>query len=251
MIGPILLAVSWVLLRIEGKGLGAIGVNAPGARLRQFAAGFLVAGAAAVLQQLGRSVVAGVPWQLNPSLDAALVLEHLRWNTNSVLYEELLFRGYLLYQGIRWLGRRRAVLLDAAVFGIYHWFSYGILGEPVMMGFIFLYTGAFGLMLALAFAGTKSVAAPIGLHLGWNLVTNLLFSGGPLGRAIYFPANGAAAIEVSGAGALLLEIGLPLLLIVGVSWYAIRGKPFTGSLPDNGDEEMDEAYPGRSPGEGA
>ena len=41
-----------------------------------------------------------------------------------MLYEELLFRGYLLYQAMRLLGARRAVLLDAAAFGVYHWFSY-------------------------------------------------------------------------------------------------------------------------------
>ncbi len=222
MIGPILVAVSWVLLKIEGKGLGAIGFNAPQARLRQFAVGFLIAGAVAAFQQLGRAWMVGVAWQVNASFDAAKLFEHLRWNTNSVLFEELLFRGYLLYQAIRWLGERRGVLLGAAAFGVYHWFSYGVFGNPVMMAFVFLFTGAFGLMLALSFAKTGSIAAPIGLHLGWNLVSYLVFSTGPLGAAMLTPPEGVEAIEPTGLGGTVLGIGLPLLMILSVSWYLVH-----------------------------
>lgn len=229
MIGPLLLFVSWALLRVEGKGLGAIGINAPAARLRQFAGGFLVAGMAVVLQQLGRSWATGIPWDANPAFTLDLALEHLRFTTNSVLFEELLFRGYLLYQAIRWLGMKRAVVLNAVVFGVYHWFSYGLFGNPVMMGFILLYTGAFGLMLAIAFATTKSVAAPIGLHLGWNLVTYLVFSSGPLGHALLLPSTGTTPLEAGGMAGLLTDFGVPLLLIVGVSLYLMRSTPQNGS----------------------
>ena len=224
MIGPILVAVSWILLKIEGKGLATIGFNAPKARFSQFAIGFLVAGAFAVLQQLGRSFVTGIPWQLNASLNTALILEHLRFNTNSILFEELLFRGYLLYQAIRWLGNWRGSLLGAAAFGVYHWFSYGVFGNLVMMAFIFVLTGAFGFMLSLSFAKTKSVAAPIGLHLGWNMISYLVFSAGPLGMAILIPGNGATTIELDGIEGLLLNVGLPLVMVIIVSWYLMRDK---------------------------
>lgn len=222
MIGIILIAVTWILLRLEGKDLGAIGLNAPRLRLREFSAGFLVAGAAAALQQFGYSLATGTFWRLNPDLSGALLLESLRWNTNSVLYEELLFRGYLLYQAIRLLGARRAVPLGAVAFGIYHWFSYGVLGNPVAMAFILLLTGAFGLMCALAFATTRSIAAPIGLHLGWNVISYVVFSAGPLGRAVLIPASGAGRLRVEGMAGLLLGLGLPMMLVAGVTYYLIR-----------------------------
>lgn len=222
MIGPILLAVSWLLLRLEGKSLAAIGLNAPVLRVRQLAAGFLVAGLVVVAQQIGLSAVAGVPWRLNPHADAALVLQSLRWNANSVLYEELVFRGYLLYQAIRWLGARRGVLLGAAAFGVYHCFSYGVIGNPVMMVFVFVFTGAFGLMLAVAFATTKSVALPIGLHFGWNLVSYLGFSAGPLGAGLFVPASGSARMNAAGTSDFLLDNALPMVLVASVSWYLIR-----------------------------
>jgi uncharacterized protein len=225
MIGPILLAISWILLRLERKDLGVLGLNAPGVRVRQFGAGFLVAGAVVVLQQLGHAAVVDVPWRLNPAAEAALFVRSVRWNVNSVLYEELLFRGYLLYQVIRRLGARRGVLLAAAAFGVYHWFSYGIVGNPVMMVFVFVLTGAFGFMLALAFAMTKSIALPIGLHLGWNVVSYVGFSTGPLGPGLLVPGNGAARLEATGLPSLFLNLVLPLLFVAGVCRYLTRAYP--------------------------
>ncbi|MBK9411786.1 MAG: CPBP family intramembrane metalloprotease [Gemmatimonadetes bacterium] len=192
--------------------------------MRQFGAGFLVAGLAVVVQQLGHAAVADVPWRLNPAADAALLIRSVRWNVNSVLYEELLFRGYLLYQAIRRLGARRGVLLAAAAFGVYHWFSYGIVGNPVMMAFIFVLTGAFGFMFALAFAKTKSIAPdrpPSRVELG--LVC--LFSTGPLGPGLLVPGNGAARLEATGLTGLLLDMVLPLVLVAGVSGYLARAYP--------------------------
>jgi membrane protease YdiL (CAAX protease family) len=234
VIGFILLAISWLLLRIEGKTLGALGFNAPATRLKQLTAGFVVAGATIAIQQLALSAVSGIPWQVNPSASGTTVLRTLRVNVNSVLYEELLFRGYLLYQAIRWLGVRRGVLLGAAAFGVYHWFSFGAFGNPAMMVFIFLFTGAFGLMFAYAFARTKSVAAPIGLHLGWNLVSYLVFSGGPFGPGLLLPGNGSRTIEATGFPDFALDVGIPLTLVVGVCWYLRRRpthQPGASALP--------------------
>jgi membrane protease YdiL (CAAX protease family) len=225
MIGPILLALSWMLLRLEGKGLDVLGLDEPVVRLRQFGAGFLVAGLFVVVQQLGHAVVADVPWRLNPAADAVLLGRSVRWNVNSVLFEELLFRGYLLYQAIRWLGARRGVLLGAAAFGVYHWFSYGIIGNVVMMVFVFVLTGAFGLMCAQAFASTRSIALPVGLHLGWNLVAYAGFSTGPLGPVLLVPGNGAARLEVTGLPSLLLNLVLPLVFVAGVCGYLAHAYP--------------------------
>lgn len=222
MIGPLLLAISWLLLRLEGKSLDALGFNTPGRRTQQFLVGFVIAALAVVVQQIGLSLAAGIPWQMNPEVNLPAVVNSIRWNLNSVLYEELLFRGYLLYQAMRWLGPRSAVLLDAAVFGVYHWFSYGAFGNPAQMVFVFLFTGAFGFMLAVAFVKTQSIFAPLGLHLGWNLISYLVFSAGPLGRELLIPANGAPRMEAAGISDFLFDVGVPLALIVGVSWLLLR-----------------------------
>ena len=92
-----------------------------------------------------------------------------------------MFRGALLYILIRRLGRNKSVLISACAFGIYHWFSYGIFGNPIPMVLIFLGTGLMGYAWAWAFAKTRSIMLPFGLHLGWNFVHNSIFSKGPLG----------------------------------------------------------------------
>lgn len=232
MIGIVLVLVSWFFLRLEGKRLIELGFNAPLLRAYQFGVGFLVAGSVVTVQQLGSAAAVGVGWQLNSEVDSALILRGLRLNINSVLYEELLFRGYLLYQAMRWLGPRRGVLLGAAAFGVYHWFSYGVFGSPVMMAFVFVLTGSFGLMLGLAFSKTKSIAAPIGIHLGWNTVAYLVFSGGPFGAGLLLPSNGASNIEVPGVLGLLIGLGLPLALVVGTCSYLLRCRVRDGNGPN-------------------
>lgn len=222
MIGLILVGISWALLRAEGRGLAVLGFDQPRRRLREFALGFVVLGAFAAVQQLGYSLSTGDAFVVNPKLEVSAWLDGLRFTVNSVLYEELLFRGYLLYQAIRWLGATRAVLLDAAAFGVYHWFSYGVIGDPVTMAFVFVLTGMYGLMWAQAFAATGSVAAPIGLHFGWNAVSYLGFSAGPLvGAGLLAPASGVAQLQADGWPWLALSVGLPLLATLVVLRYFI------------------------------
>lgn len=219
MIGPLLLAVSWLLLRLEGRSLAALGIDAPGARARQFTVAFLFLGTAAAVQQLGLALAADVSFVRNETLRPALWLENLRFTLNSVLYEELVFRGYLLYQAVRFIGARRAVLLDGAAFGIYHWFSYGVIGNPVAMVYVFLLTGAYGWMWARAFVATGSVVAPIGLHLGWNAVSYLAFSAGPLPAGLFVPSNGTAPPMTGGWASLALNVLLPAGVTVAGLWY--------------------------------
>lgn len=228
MIGPILLAVSWILLRIQKQSLDALGFNAPAVRVRQLAAGFAAAAMVVVVQQLGLAAATHATWLRNPEFNLAQVWQHTRWNVNSVLFEEFIFRGWLLWQAIRLFGERRAVLLSASAFGAYHWFTMTGFSNPVAMAFIFLFTGAFGLMLALAFARTKSMALPIGLHLGWNCISYTVFSTGPLGRALFVPSTGVQRLQAEGWMALLLDVVLPLVFITVTSRWLMRGSPSTG-----------------------
>jgi hypothetical protein len=56
------------------------------------------------------------------------------------------------------------------------------MGNPWQMIFIFLMTGIWGVMFAVAFAKTRSLYLPVGLHFGWNFVNTVIFSQGPLGN---------------------------------------------------------------------
>jgi hypothetical protein len=101
------------------------------------------------------------------------------------------------------------------------------------MAFVFMLTGGFGLMLGLACSKTKSIAAPIGLHLGWNTVAYLVFSGGPFGAGLLLPSEGGQNIEVPGVMGLVLGLGLPLVLVVGTCWYLLRSSVRDGADPND------------------
>jgi len=212
LIGIILLLISWILLRFEGKPLAVLGFDKPAQRGIELAAGISIAALFAVTQQFLHASFAGFQWVQNPQFGVATALEGLRWNLNSVLFEEFIFRGYLLYKAITWLGVRKACLLSAAAFGVYHWFSYGLFGSLVPMLFIFFFTGTFGLMLAYAFAKSKSIFLPIALHFGWNVTQILVFSNGPIGAQWLVGQPEDLVGKLQGFPALFTNICLPLAL---------------------------------------
>jgi uncharacterized protein len=88
------------------------------------------------------------------------------------------------------LGLHKACILSLAAFGVYHWFTYGALVNIPQMLYIFILKGVGGLMFAYSFAITKSVYLPIALHLGWNIVSVIVFSLGPLGDQVLIASGG-------------------------------------------------------------
>lgn len=223
MIGIILLFVSWLLLRAEARGLTELGFNAPRQRALEFATGFAIAALIAITQFLLISSLSGFNWNINPLYGYAQFLDGLRWNVNSVLYEELLFRGYLLWLAIRFLGVHGGCIVSAATFGIYHWFSFGVLGDLVTMAYVFAMTGVFGAMLAYSFAWTGGIWLPIALHFGWNIVTNEIFSNGPLGARLLIPST-TQPVLLDGMEQALVSIVWPLLLPLAVLLFFLNTK---------------------------
>lgn len=52
---------------------------------------------------------------------------------------------------------------------------------------VFITTGFMGFVFAKAYAKTKSIILPFGLHLGWNWIYNSVFSNGPNGIILLSP----------------------------------------------------------------
>ncbi|WP_222539275.1 CPBP family intramembrane glutamic endopeptidase [Pedobacter polysacchareus] len=128
------------------------------------------------LLYLSISLLVENPYQFNPDYTIIDFFKSSFFVLKGVIFEELLFRGALFYLLIRQLGTNKAIAISAIAFGIFHWFSYGIIGQPLKMLTVFISTGIMGYLLALAFVKSSTILLPLIIHLGYNFCSMILFS---------------------------------------------------------------------------
>ena len=99
MIGIIvILGISWLLLHfIVEKNLTALGIFPIGKRIKQFTIGLIVMGLINIVFIYAESIIKSKVWEINPSLNANLILKSFWYHLKSALTEDLVFRGALLY----------------------------------------------------------------------------------------------------------------------------------------------------------
>lgn len=227
MIGIIVeLLLSWLLLwMIVKKQPAVLGFMPSGNRIIQLFAGLLIAAVSCATYHLVKNYAAGNSWLLNKSFTIQNFVAGFWYTLKSVLYEELVFRGALLYIAIEKLGMKKAVLLSAVCFGIYHWFSYNAFGNPLQMIIVFFMTALFGLALACAFAKTKSLYLPVGLHFGWNLLHTVVFSGGPLGNQLLINGKDQRLLGVASLLVFLFQVlAVPVFTFLYLKMFVKESK---------------------------
>ncbi|MDN3692491.1 CPBP family intramembrane metalloprotease [Chryseobacterium tructae] len=191
MIGIIIiLSLSWILLwLIEKKQLTVLGLALTKNRSKDFFVGLVIASFVCAAYHIMNVYLVDNFWIYNKQMSIQILFNSIWWILKSVLFEEFVFRGALLYIAINRIGPKWACILSAVLFGVYHWFSYDSFGSPLKMLIILLMTGTFGWVLAFAFHNTRSIYLSIAIHLGWNLVNILVFSNGSLGPQLMIKAN--------------------------------------------------------------
>lgn len=220
------LVLSWLILKwYDGSGLGVLGLGPGQGRFVMAVFFTLFAAACVVSGYLIRIYYGGEVWGLNPKLNVSLVWEVIMWNLRSVLFEELIFRGALFY--ILWdkWGSATAMFVSSIAFGIYHWFSYEIIGQPVQMAIIFFVTGLVGLLYAYAFLRTRTLWIPIALHFGWNLTKSFVFSEGSIGKGV-FVLKEQPVVTVS-TWIYYLAVWNPMVMFLVLGYFLLRRKSST------------------------
>ena len=218
----VVLILSWFLLRVVARErLTVLGITSNRRRLREFGVGLLFMAGVGVINFVWQAHIKEIHYQLNPEYGVGPLLSGSFWVLKAVVFEELVFRGALLYLLIKWIGPIRACLLSSFVFGIYHWYSYEVFDRGlVVLLYILLVTGAGGWMFSFAYAKTGSLYAPIGLHLGWNLVAAVVFSSGPIGEQLLL-AHGEAVQKSEWYT--LLFFSLQAIVAPGVvTWFLVK-----------------------------
>lgn len=216
------LLVSWFLLWLfEKKGLEVFGFYPNRKRLAGFALFFLVTACCSASFYLLRMMIGQERWYINPQLSAGLVFSGLWWNLKSVLFEEFIFRGALMYILIRRIGPVKAIIISSISFGIYHWFSHGVFGKPVPMLIEFITTGLMGVVYAYAYSKTLSLYYPIAIHLGWNLISSVVFSETVIGNQLLVEVKPVPQVNV-GYFLYFCVIYLPMLSALLINFFLIR-----------------------------
>ena len=216
------LAISWLLIwAIEKKNLRVLGLIPTQNRLIACAFFFLVTAFCCALQFLMRILIAHEQWQINPAVSWMLIVKGTWWTLFSVLYEELIFRGVVLYILIKRIGEVKAILISSIAFGIYHWFSYGLFWNIPMMIYIFIVTACFGFVLAYAYSKTLSLYIPIGIHFGWNIVNAFLFSQGSIGAGLFTPVKNQPKVMLSYFTYYSITL-VPIILVIVLNYFLLR-----------------------------
>lgn len=229
------LAASWLLVWLFDKSnLGVLGFRPSGKRLRFTVILFMIAAICSASAFFMRMAIAHEQLMLNPEADARLVFNGLWVNFNSVMFEELLCRGVLLYILIKKLGQRRGILISATAFGMLHWFNLGVFGNIPQMLILFAYTFSMGLVLAYAYARSASLYLPFAIHYGWNLTQNFIFPGGPFGNQLFIPVPGQQPVTIGGFESILIFIVPPLAAVL-LNYLVVRKYPKTEFIAQNRD----------------
>ncbi len=223
MIGIIVqLAISWLLIWLfQKQHLTVLGFAPTKQRLSNFLLFLFVTAACCASGYFFRIYWGNEKWLINPLLNTSLVFKSIWWHLKSVLFEELIFRGVIFYILIKRLGTIKAIIISAAAFGIYHWFSQEVIGNPVQMIITFLITATMGLVYAYGYAKTFSLYIPCAIHLGWNITQGLIFSNGVNGNGVFILARQQNPVTVSYAVYYSI-IWIPLLSAVLINYFLLR-----------------------------
>lgn len=178
MIGIIIqLIISWLLLwLIERKDLSVLGLKPTPNRIKDLVAGIIFPLVYFTLLFLTIAYQVRNPYVRNSGYTTDQFLKSLWYLFKSVSFETLIFQGALLYIMIQRIGKNKAVLIGGVAFGIYHWFSWNLFGQPATMIIVFFTTGVAGYLWSMAFAITRSIYLPFALHFGVDIVNSIVFS---------------------------------------------------------------------------
>lgn len=218
----VLLAISWLVVYIYNKGnLSVLGFTPTRDRISLFIQLFLASSLASTTSFLLKMYIAKEEYVLVESLTAYTIMKESWYQLRSVLTEELLCRGVLLFILIKTLGKTKAVVLSSLLFASLHFLNPGVWGDLVQMTLIFMFTFSMGLLLAYSYIRTGSLIPAVGIHFGWNITQNLIFPDSASGNHIFALGSPPPEVTVS-YFAFFTMLLLPKFLVLGVNFFIIK-----------------------------
>ena len=174
-----IMLATWACLRLRRQTLADVGFHLDRRWVGQFAAGAGF-GLLAMMAIAGLILAAGgVRFELDANASFAGLVRGLYVFLFVALFEEALFRGFAFQRLVEGLGAWPAQIAVALLFALGHFGNPGMHGATEVWATLDLMLGA--ILLGLAYLRTRSLALPIGLHLGWNWTQGALLGFGVSG----------------------------------------------------------------------
>jgi len=220
-----LIAVSWLLIWFFEKGnLSVLGLTPTKDRLKYSTILFIVSAILSVTAFLLRMYFAKEEYTISPYLTTKLILLETWHQFRSVLTEELLCRGALLYILIKKVGQTKAVTISSIFFAVLHWINAGVWGNLTQMIIVFAFTFSMGLLLAYSYARTFSLLIPFAIHYGWNLTQNYIFPETPTGNHFFTLAAPPPTVTISYL-AFFIMLLLPKISVLVIDYLIVKRHP--------------------------
>ena len=175
----IALIPTYLCLKVEKTSLASIGLRLNPIWLRESLLGTGLGIGLILLVALVIRLFGGFHLEFVPGMSLTALFAGIWMYLWVALFEELLFRGFLFQRLTRGLGAWPTQLLLAGFFALGHWGNPGMQGATKVWATLNIAMAA--IMLGLAYYKTRSLALPIGLHLGWNWAQGCLLGFGVSG----------------------------------------------------------------------
>lgn len=160
-------------------------------------------------------------YTLSNGITSTSILLNIWYQLRTVLTEELICRGALLYILIKKIGALKAVILSSIFFAVLHWFNAGVWGNFIQMSIVFSFTFFMGLLLAFAYAKTSSLLIPFAIHFGWNLIQNYIFPDTPVGNHLLTLTAPPPTVTISYT-AFFTMLLLPKISVIFINYLIVK-----------------------------
>ena len=190
-------------------------------RLKYFSILFIASAILSATAFLLRMYFAKEDYTLTQSLTVTSILLEIWHQFRTVLTEELVCRGALLYILIKKIGPKNVVIISSILFAVLHWINAGVWGNLTQMIIVFTFTFTMGLLLAYAYARTFSLLIPFAIHYGWNITQNYIFPESPTGNHIFTVAAAPPSVTIS-YFAFITMLLLPKISVLTVDYLIVK-----------------------------
>ena len=160
------LVATWVCTRLRGTALASVGLILDRRWAVEAAWGTLIGGALMLAAAAMLWAAGGVAWTLDPGRSLHGLVSGFLVLVLVALFEEGLFRGFVFQRMLQGLGVWPTQVLMALLFALSHWGNPGMHGATRLWATLDIALAA--VFLGLAYLRTRSLALPVGIHLGWN-----------------------------------------------------------------------------------